>query len=122
MNLSKSEEQLMQILWKQEKAFMKDLIDAYPEPKPANTTVATLLKRMQDKGFVGYKQFGRSREYYALVRKRDYSSKQMKGFIKNFFNNSTSQFASFFTEQSNMSEDELKDLRKIIDQKIKNRK
>lgn len=122
MSLSKSEEQLMQILWKQEKAFMKDLIYAYPEPKPANTTVATLLKRMQDKGFVGYKQFGRSREYYALVKRKDYFSKQMNGFIKNFFNNSTSQFASFFTEQSNLSEDELKDLRKIIDDKIKNKK
>ena len=64
MSLSNSEEVLMQLLWKQKKAFMKDLIEAYPEPKPAPTTVATLLKRMQDKNFVDYKQLGRSREYF----------------------------------------------------------
>ena len=76
MSLSNAEEQLMQILWKQEKAFMKDLIEAYPEPKPATTTIATLLKRMQDKNFVDYVQYGRSREYFPLVRKKDYFSKQ----------------------------------------------
>jgi predicted transcriptional regulator len=122
MSLSKSEEQLMQILWKQEKAFMRDLIAAYSEPKPASTTVATLLKRMQDKNFVAYKQFGRSREYYALVKRKDYFSKQMNGMIKDFFNNSTSQFASFFTQESNMDERELRELRKLIDEKIKNKK
>ncbi len=69
MQLSNSEEQLMQILWKQKRAFMKDLIDAYEDPKPATTTVATLLKRMQDKKFVDYVQYGRSREYFPLVKK-----------------------------------------------------
>lgn len=121
MALSKSEEQLMQILWKQEKAFMKDLIDAYPDPKPAPTTVATLLKRMQDKKFVDYVQFGRSREYFALVKKKDYFSKQVNGMIKNFFNDSASQFASFFTKETNLSKEELEDLRKLIDQEIKNK-
>lgn len=121
MALSKSEEQLMQILWKQEKAFMKDLIDAYPEPKPAPTTVATLLKRMQDKKFVDYKQFGRSREYFALVKKKDYFSKQMNGMIKTFFNNSASQFASFFTQETNLSKEELEDLKKLIDKEIENK-
>jgi BlaI family transcriptional regulator, penicillinase repressor len=60
--LSKTEEQLMEYIWKLEKVFMKDLIDCYPEPKPATTTIATLLKRMQDKGFVGYVLYGNSRE------------------------------------------------------------
>ena len=73
MQLSKTEEQLMQHLWKLEKAFMKDLLDAYDNPKPATTTVATLLKRMIDKGFVAYKIFGKSREYYPLVKKKDIS-------------------------------------------------
>ncbi|MDT0677240.1 BlaI/MecI/CopY family transcriptional regulator [Autumnicola musiva] len=122
MQLSNSEEQLMQILWKKEKAFMKDLIEAYPQPKPASTTVATLLRRMQDKKFVDYVQYGRSREYFPLVRKKDYFSKQVNGLIKNFFNDSASQFASFFTKESNLSENELKDLKQLIDEQIKKKK
>ncbi|WP_026451299.1 BlaI/MecI/CopY family transcriptional regulator [Aequorivita capsosiphonis] len=119
MTLSNSEEQLMQLLWKQERAFMKDLVEAYPEPKPASTTVATLLKRMQDKKFVGYKQLGRSREYFPMVPQKDYFSKQFKGLIKNFFNNSPSQFASFFTEETNLSRKELEELKTLIDSEIK---
>lgn len=119
MQLSNSEEQLMQILWKKEKAFMKELIEMYPEPKPAITTVATLLKRMQDKNFVGYIQQGRSREYFPKVSKKNYFSRQMNGFIKNFFNDSAAQFASFFTKESNLSEEELRELRKLIDERIK---
>ena len=121
MELSNAEEQLMQILWKKENSFMKDLVEYYPEPKPALTTVATLLKRMQDKNFVGYNQEGRSRKYYSKVSKKSYFSKQMNGMIKSFFNDSASQFASFFTEETNLSENELKDLRKLIDEKLKNK-
>ena len=121
MQLSKTEEELMNILWKQKKAFMKDLLDAYPEPKPATTTVATLLKRMTDKGFVAYKSLGRSREYYPLVRKKDYFSKHVNGLIKNFFNDSPGQFASFFTKETDLSRKELEDLRNLIDNEIKKR-
>lgn len=121
MQLSKAEEQLMQILWKQQKAFMKDLIEAYPNPRPAVTTTATLLKRMQDKGFIDYLQIGRSREYFPLVKRKDYFSRQVNGMIKNFFNDSASQFASFFTTETNLSKKELEELRKIIDQEIKNK-
>ena len=71
MTLSNAEEQLMQYLWKQKKALAKDLLEAYEDPKPATTTISTLLKRMQDKGFVDYKQLGRSREYFPLVKKKD---------------------------------------------------
>lgn len=119
MQLSNSEEQLMQVLWKQKSAFMKDLIDAYPDPKPAATTVATLLKRMQDKRFVNYEQHGRSRKYFPLVKKKDYFSKHVNGLIKNFFNDSATQFASFFTESTNLSKEELEDLKQLIDQQIK---
>ena len=119
MDLSNSEEQLMEILWKQERAFMKDLIEASPEPKPATTTVATLLKRMQDKNFVDYEQVGRSREYFPLVKKKDYFSKHVNSLIKNFFNNSPSQFASFFTEETNLSKKELEALKTLIDSEIK---
>jgi len=122
MQLSNSEEQLMQHLWKLEKAFMKDLLEAYPEPKPATTTVATLLKRMIDKNFVAYYEFGNSREYYPLVKKTDYFSKHVNGLIKNFFNNSASQFASFFTTETDLTQNELEELQKIIDKQIQKKK
>lgn len=121
MKLTKSEEQLMELIWKHEKVFMKDIIDSYPDPKPASTTIATLLKRMQDKGFVAYNTLGNSRQYYALVKKSVYFSKEMNGIIKNFFNNSALQFASFFTSSNNITQAELEDLKKIIDQEIKRR-
>jgi BlaI family transcriptional regulator, penicillinase repressor len=119
MQLSNAEEQLMQLLWKQKTAFMKDLIEAYPEPRPATTTIATLLKRMQDKKFVDYKQEGRFRKYFPLVKKKDYFSKHVNGLIKNFFNDSASQFASFFTEEAKLSKKELQALRSLIDEQIK---
>ena len=121
MELTKAEEELMNHLWKLEKAFMKDLLDAYTEPKPATTTVATLLKRMADKKFVGYKLFGKSREYFPMVKKKDYFSKHVNGNIKNFFNDSASQFASFFTKETNLSKEELEELKAIIDQELKNK-
>lgn len=101
---------------------MKELIDAYPEPRPAATTVATLLKRMMDKNFVGYRVYGNSREYYPLVPKSEYFSTHVKGLIKNFFNNSSSQFASFFTKETNLTASELEELRNLIDQELKNKK
>ena len=119
MQLSKSEEELMNILWKQKTAFMKDLLEAYEEPKPATTTIATLLKRMTDKGFVAYKSLGRSREYYPLVKKKDYFSKHVNGLIKNFFNDSASQFASFFTQETELTKEELEDLKLLIDTELK---
>lgn len=122
MQLSNSEEQLMQHLWKLEKAFMKDLLEAFPDPKPAATTVATLLKRMTDKKFVGYKEIGNAREYYPLVKKTDYFSKHVNGLIKNFFNNSASQFASFFTTETDLSASELEELQKIINKEIQKKK
>ncbi|SEC30511.1 Predicted transcriptional regulator [Tenacibaculum sp. MAR_2009_124] len=122
MQLSKTEEQVMQYLWKLEKAFMKDILAEFPEPKPANTTVATLLKRMKDKGFIDYKLYGKSREYFPLVKKSDYFSKHVKGLIKNFFNNSASQFASFFTSETDLSVTELENLKELIDNQINEQK
>lgn len=121
MQLSKSEEELMNHLWKLEKAFMKDLLEAYPKPKPATTTVATLLKRMTDKGFIAYNLFGNTREYYPLVKKKAYFSKHVNGLIKDFFNDSASQFASFFTQETNLTKTELEDLKALIDNEIKNK-
>jgi len=122
VGLTKAEEQVMEIIWKHQKVFMKEIMDSYADPKPAGTTVATLLKRMQDKGFVAYETFGNSRQYYALVKKEAYFSKEMKGMIKNYFNDSALQFASFFTSSGNISAEELADLKKIIDVEIERRK
>lgn len=121
MQLTKTEEELMNHLWKLEKAFMKDLLNVYPDPKPATTTIATLLKRMTNKSFVGYTLYGKSREYYPLVKKKDYFSKHVNTLIKTFFNDSASQFASFFTKETDLTKEELEDLKTIIDKELKNK-
>ena len=122
MYLTTAEEQIMKLLWELERAFIRDLLNVFPDPKPASTTVLTLLKRMIDKGFVSYKLYGNSREYYPLIKKTDYFSDHLNGLIKDFFNNSTAQFASFFTNETNMNQDELKELRDLVDKKIASKK
>ena len=112
----------MEIIWKRETAFMKDIIDSYPEPKPAPTTIATVLKRLQEKNFVGYDLFGNSRRYFSLVNKRDYFSKQVKGIIRNYFEDSALDFASFFTVTANLSTSELEKLREIVNEQIRKKK
>jgi predicted transcriptional regulator len=96
--LTNAEEQLMEHLWKLEKAFMKDLLDI---SRPNQNDNGHFTETMIDKDFVAYTEFGNSREYYPLVKKTAYFSKHVNGLIKNFFNNF--QFASFFTE-TNLSE------------------
>jgi predicted transcriptional regulator len=118
MYLTNAEEQIMKLLWKLDRAFIRDLLNEFPDPKPASTTVLTLLKRMIDKGFVSYKLYGNSREYYPLIKKTDYFSDHLNGLIKDFFNNSTAQFASFFTNETDMNQEELKELRDLVDRKI----
>lgn len=122
MKLSRAEEELMNHLWKLKRAFMKDLLDAYEEPKPATTTISTLLKRMREKGFVGYEASGKLREYFPLVTKENYFSKHIKGLIKNFFNDSPAQFASFFTKKAELSEEELLHLKSIIEDQLNQKK
>ncbi|HHC79935.1 MAG TPA: BlaI/MecI/CopY family transcriptional regulator [Flavobacteriia bacterium] len=122
MKLSKAEEELMNLIWELKKGLLKDLLEQYPNPKPAITTIATLLKRMTDKGFVGYTLIGKSREYYPLISKNDYFSNHVNRLIKKFFNNSSAQFASFFTKETHLTEKELKELRAIIDEQIQQKK
>lgn len=122
IQLTTAEEQIMKYLWKLEKAFMKDIVDAFPEPKPAYTTIATVLKRMTDKDIIGFKQYGKVREYYPKIQKPAYFSGQLQSMVKNFFNDSNAQFASFFTNESKMSLSELEELKQMIEQQIKDRK
>ncbi len=119
IKLTDSEKVLMDILWERKRIFMKDILDAYPEPKPAATTIATLLKRMQNKELVGYKLYGNSREYYPKIEKGEYFKEEMTSMIDRFFNSSVSQFASFFTSNAKLSQKQLKELRDIIDEQIK---
>lgn len=122
MSLTNAEEQVMKHLWKLEKAYMKGILDEYQEPKPKSTTLATLLKRMIDKGYVGFNQHGSNREYYSKVRKEEYFSSHLSKVVKDFFNDSASQFASFFTRESDMSVTELEALKTEIEERIKNYK
>ena len=117
MQLSNAEEQVMKYIWELERAYMKNILDEFPEPKPATTTVSTLLKRMTVKGFIGFEQHGSNRLYYPLITKTDYFSSHLKSLINDFFNNSATQFASFFT--SEISETELRELRDLVDKQIK---
>jgi len=120
--LSKSEEQLMQHLWKLEKAYMKDIINEYGDPKPAATTTATLLKRIRDKGFIDYITERKARQYFPTISKSEYFAKHFRGLLQNFFGNSAATFASFFTQETNLTSEELEDLKKVIDQEIKKKK
>ncbi|HUH34879.1 MAG TPA: BlaI/MecI/CopY family transcriptional regulator [Moheibacter sp.] len=122
MSLPKKEEELMEIIWKLKHSFMKDILEEYSDPKPATTTVATLLKRLQERKFVDFELFGNSRRYFALVKKDKYFSKQLNGMIENFFDNSAFQFASFFTSSTNLTKKELEDLRKLVDSEIEKKK
>lgn len=122
MKLSQKEEQLMNFVWQFEKVYMKDLLDAYPEPKPATTTIATLLKRLKNKGAIGYNLRGNSREYYPILQKKDYSTSYLTNLIKTFFQGSSTRFASFFTNNMSLSREELLELREMIDDKLKDEK
>lgn len=118
INLSKSEEQLMGYLW-YKKRFLKELISSYPEPKPAKTTVATLLKRMQKKGYIGYRVFGNSRQYFAKIKREDYFSIYFEEIISHHFNNSIPEFTLFLTQMLKLERQELDTLKKVIDKEVK---
>lgn len=116
--LNKTELQVMKYLWILNKGFMKDIVDQFPEPKPAYTTISTLLSRMCDKNYIGFKRLGRDKEYFPILKKNEYFASQMKTMITHFFNDSTSQFASFFTKNADFSIEELEDLQALVKEKI----
>jgi BlaI family penicillinase repressor len=120
--LTKAEEQLMQHLWTLAKAYLKDIVDAYSEPKPAYTTISTVVNVLVKKGFIGFDLHGKAKHYFPLVSKESYSQQSMKGLMRNFFNNSIRQFASFFATQKELSVEELKEIRSLIDQEIEKKK
>lgn len=121
-DLTKAEEQIMQILWDRQKAFVKDIIDCLPEPKPAYTTVSTIVRILDKKGFVGYKAYGKTHEYYPLIEKRSYTRQLFKGMLSNYFGNSLRQMVSFFSQEKKLSIAELEELRQILDEEIRKQK
>lgn len=113
--LTKAEEQVMQVLWKLNRAFVKEIIEEFPDPKPAYNTVSTVVRILQDKGFVGHEAYGKSHCYYPLIDKGSYSKKFLKNFIGNYFGNSFERMVSFFAKEEKM---DLKELEEILE-KIK---
>lgn len=105
--LTKAEEQVMQYLWELEKAFLKDILDLFPEPKPHTNTVSTILKVLKEKDFVDYRVFGRQHEYFPLISKEKYSGKTMKSLVKNYFEGSYKNAVSFLVEKKEMSVEDL---------------
>src|SRR5690606_22630460 len=111
-NLTKAEEQIMQVLWKLEKAFLRELVDAIPHPKPHQNTIATILKILMEKEFVGIELFGRTHQYYPLISKEAYSKATMKSMVKSYFEGSFSNVVSFMVKENNLSVEDLEHLLK----------
>ncbi len=111
--LTQAEEEIMQILWQLEKAFVKEIVEEYDDPKPAYNTISTLIRIMEKKGFVGYEAFGKSHQYYPLIDKEDYSKKYLNRFVDKYFSGSYKDLVSFFTKEKEMS---VRDLEKLLDE------
>lgn len=108
--LTKAEEQVMQVLWKLEKGFLREIIDAMPAPRPHQNTVATLLKILVDKEFVSVTVLGRQHMYSPLIGKDEYSKRTMKQMVKGYFEGSFSNVVSFMVKENNISIEELENL------------
>ena len=108
--LTKAEEDVMQVLWKLDQAFVKEIIEEFSEPKPAYNTVSTIIRILEKKGVVGHESFGKSHRYHPLITKEEYTKRFMNRFVKDYFSGSYSNMVSFFTNQKNLSVKELEAL------------
>ena len=109
--LTKAEEQVMQVLWTLEKGFIKDIIAEFPKPIPAYTTVSTIVRILEEKGFIAHKAYGKTHEYYPLISKKDYRSFAFKNIFKNYFSGSAESLMSYFVKENNV---DIKDLDEIL--------
>jgi BlaI family transcriptional regulator, penicillinase repressor len=119
--LTKAEDQIMQVLWALEKGFVKDIIDKLPEPKPAYNTVSTIVRILEKKGFVGYKAFGKTHEYFPLVPKEKYTRFYLNNMVTGYFNGSFQNLVSFFAQDNVMKVQDIDQLVKELE-KIKTKK
>lgn len=115
--LTAKEEEIMQILWKLEKAFVKEVVAELPKPKPHYNTVSTVIRKMEDKGFVGHETFGNTHRYYPIVSKEAYRKRYFFNAIDDYFENSYKNVVSFFAKEEKISADELREIIKIIESK-----
>jgi len=120
--LTKAEEQIMQILWRINKGFVNDILADFPEPKPAYNTVSTIVRILERKGFVGYKAYGKTHEYFPLISKSEYTKKYFGNFMKNYFSDSYQALASFLTNDKNVSVNELEEMKKLMEEEIEKQK
>ncbi|MFZ4549155.1 MAG: BlaI/MecI/CopY family transcriptional regulator [Bacteroidales bacterium] len=120
--LTKAEEQIMQVLWDLEKGFVNDIVTLLPEPKPAYNTVSTIVRILEQKGFIAHKAYGRTHEYYPLVNKEDYSREYLNNFTRNYFSSSYKALASFFAQSETLSIKELEEIKLLVEEQIENHK
>ena len=111
--LTRKEEELMNILWKIKKGFVKDIVAEYPDPKPHYNTISSLVRLLQDKGLIGFKSYGTTYEYYPLLPKEKYRESFMNHVIKNYFDNSYKNAAAFFVSEK-LDSEEQEELIKLI--------
>jgi len=112
--LTKAEEDIMQILWQLKKAFVKEIVEQFPKPKPAYNSVSTIIRILEKKGVVGYEAFGKSHRYFPLINREEYSRKFLNTFVERYFSGSYTQLVSFFAQQKNLSLTELEVLLKEL--------
>ena len=120
--LTRAEEEVMQVLWKIEKGFVKEILEHFPEPKPAYNTVSTITRILQDKGFVSHKAYGRTHEYFPVVSKDEYSTMHLKTFVKDYFSNSFEKMVSFFAREKGISMKEMGEIMKIMEGEMNKQK
>ena len=113
--LTRKEEEAMKILWKARKGFIKELLALHPEPKPPYTTFSSVVRVLEEKGYVGYKAYGKNHEYYPLIKKEEYRRIFMKDVVTDYFGSSYKNVVSFFVNEKKLSADDLKKLIQIID-------
>jgi BlaI family transcriptional regulator, penicillinase repressor len=108
--LTKAEDQVMQILWNIQKGFVKDIIEQMPSPKPAYNTVSTIVRILETKGFVDHKAYGKTHEYYPIVSREKYTKFYLNNLIKGYFNGSFQNLVSFFAKENKMDTMEMEKL------------
>ena len=118
--LTKAEEQIMQVLWDLEKAFVKDIIDLLPEPKPAYNTVSTIIRILETKRFIDHEAFGKSHRYFPMISKEDYKSYATEKLMTGYFENSVESMFSFFVKEKKIDLKEADEILKLIE-KFKNK-
>ena len=121
MELTKAEEQIMQILWKLEKGFVKEILDQFDDPKPAYTTVATFLKILEKKGFVSHESFGNAHRFYTLISKDEYFKTHLRPIFRQYFQNSIKDVVLFFSENNKVEITDIDHAIKLLTE-LKNRK